>query len=112
MKTKTTRGKETKKRKKKDKNKKFNKLYASWCSKSFTEREDIAVVFKEQGEVSYWIFSGILVIIEPFTLIQDILPRLNGVYIIWILQVLPREESKSIFTDRSMIDDNFSSSSI
>jgi len=29
MKTETTRGKETKKRKKKDKNKKFNKLYAS-----------------------------------------------------------------------------------
>ena len=69
------------KRKEKNENKMFSKLYASWCSNAFSFGEGLAIVFKEQGEVSYRISFGIPVIVEPFALIQDVSPRLNRIYV-------------------------------
>ena len=67
------------KRKEKDEDKEFSNLYTSRYSNVISKGEGLAVVFQEQGEVTYCISSGVLVIVESFTLIQDVLPRLDRV---------------------------------
>ena len=40
------------------------------------------------------------------------MPQLNGIKTIWAFKLFPREESKPVFTSRSVIDNHSSSSSI
>ena len=65
--------------KEKNEDKEFSNLYTSWYSNVISKGEGLTVVFQEQGEVTYCISSGVLVIVESFALIQDVLPRLDRV---------------------------------